>query len=245
VTQSGIKFSIRTSSGKTYMRVPSVDFKVSNPAALSFSVNHIVQRTGEATSLLLSSTPSVPVSSYLPAANHLNNELYLQLVSSSAGLDLSAATVSKPGVSVDGTPTKDTLNLKITGYTDLSLISLSISGVLNPVPAAYQIKVVLSATLTLKVFDGLPSLGHIAQQSTALVSTLVPNDIQAFAVTVSPNFLGDTSQLTFAFKSNVLYEASSRFEISSPSSFVKPSVMACTSSLAAAITCSQASGKLC
>lgn len=115
------------------MRVPSVDFKVSNAAALTFTINQINQKTGESTSLLLSSTPSVPVSSSLSTASHLNNELYLQLVSNSVGLDLSAATVSKPGVTIDGTPTKDTLNLKITGYTDLSLISLSISAVGNPV----------------------------------------------------------------------------------------------------------------
>ena len=119
------------------MRVPSVDFKVSNPAVLTFTVNHIVQKTGDTTSLLLSSTPAVPISSYLSAANNLNNELYLQLVSSSTGLDLAAATVSKPGVTIDGTPTKDTLSLKITGYTDLSPISLSINGVVNPVSSAH------------------------------------------------------------------------------------------------------------
>ena len=115
------------------MRVEGVIYRVSLPSALPFSLTQATQKVGETGTTVIIATPNVPISSNASEPTEINNVFYLEIASTSNGLDLSAATVSRPGVTIFGVPTVNSLILRVTLYSDSSQLSVPIIGTVNPV----------------------------------------------------------------------------------------------------------------
>lgn len=99
--------------------------------------------------------------------------------------------------------------------------------------------------MIIRIYEGIPS-DYIAQQSSAVSISLIPNDIQSFVVTPTPSTLGSESKLSLSFTNNVNYASNTKFDIVSVAVFQKPSVLECTSSMTGAtlVGCTKTSGNL-